>query len=180
MGLQNDLPDPLMPADCDLRDFPTLMLDVHRLRRSKAWLKAKRKPELGFYMMNLWTAAWHEVPTGSLEDDDDVLADLAMCDPDKWREVREDALHGWVKCSDGRWYNPTVCEKAVHAWDSKLERLKRDDNERERKRREREARSQMFNALREVNVVPDWNIKTGELRELYAKHVTDGHGPVTH
>ena len=153
-------------------------LDIQRLRRSKAWLKAKRNPALAFYMINLWTAAWHDVPAGSLEDDDDVLADLAMCDPIKWPKVKADVLHGWVKCSDGRLYNPTTCEKARESWASKAERLEKDANERERKRREREERSTMFAALREVNIVPAWNVTTRELRALHSSHVTTGHTPV--
>jgi hypothetical protein len=68
-------------TDCNLRAFEYIPLLIARLRRSRAWLTCKRRPELAFYMINLWTAAWHEVPAGSLEDDDDVLADLAMCDP---------------------------------------------------------------------------------------------------
>ena len=173
-----DLPDPLMPVDCDLRDFAFMPLDIQRLRRSKAWLKAKRNPALAFYMINLWTAAWHDVPAGSLEDDDDVLADLAMCDPSKWTKLKADVLHGWVKCSDGRLYNPTTCEKAQESWDSKVERKEKEANERERKRREREERSAMFTALREKDIVPPWNISTRDLRALHSSHVTTSHTPV--
>lgn len=111
-----ELPDPLTPGDSDLRDFAFMPLLVARLRRSKAWLIAKRQPELGFYMVNLWTAAWHDFPAGSLEDDDDVLSDLAMCDPRKWERIRDKALHGWVKCSDGRLYHPVVAEQVNDAW----------------------------------------------------------------
>ncbi|CAE6739812.1 hypothetical protein R75465_02216 [Paraburkholderia aspalathi] len=176
----NGLPEPMMPADCDLREYPFLQLEIQRVLRSKAWLKAKRKPELGFYMVNLWMAAWHEVPAGSLEDDNDVLADLAMCHPDRWLELRDDVLHGWIKCSDGRWYNPTVCEKAMPAWETKTERLKKEGNERDRQRRHRAMRSEMFDALRDLEIVPPWDIKMDELRELHTKHVTGGSAPVTH
>ena len=94
-------------------------LQVERLKKSKAWLYAKRRPELGFYMINLWAASWHEVPAASLEDDDDVLADAAMCDLKRWPQVKEKVLHGWVKCSDGRLYHPVVAEKAIEAWEAK-------------------------------------------------------------
>ncbi len=67
-------------------------------------------------MLNLWTAAWHDFPAASLEDDDDVLADLAMCAPEEWSKVREAALRGWVKCSDGRLYHAVVAEQATTAW----------------------------------------------------------------
>ena len=68
-------PPPPVPADCNLRDYLYIPLEIERLRRSRSWLLAKRKPELGFYMINLWIASWHEVPAASLEDDDEVLAD---------------------------------------------------------------------------------------------------------
>lgn len=116
-----ELPPPPVPADVDLRGFPFMPLDVEALRRSKAWLLCKRNPALAFYMINLWTAAWHEVPAGSLEDDDDVLADRAMCDPVKWDKLRDQVLRNWVKCSDGRLYYPFLSKKVLAAWDSRLE-----------------------------------------------------------
>ncbi len=117
--MMTDLQSPLSAPDCDLTNFPFMPLLISRLRRSRSWLMAKRQPELGFYMVNLWTAAWHEVPAGSLEDDDEVLCDFAMCDPQKWDEVKERVLHGWVKCSDGRLYHPVVSSVATESWSEK-------------------------------------------------------------
>ncbi|WP_407059250.1 DUF1376 domain-containing protein (plasmid) [Ralstonia syzygii subsp. celebesensis] len=161
-----ELPNPLTPPDCDLRDFPFMPLEINRLRRSKSWLKAKRNPALAFYQINLWTAAWHDVPAGSLEDDDDVLADLAMCDAAKWPKVREEVMRGWLKCSDGRLYNPTVCEKALESWAAKVDRREKDEHERDRKRREREDRARMFDALKEAGQSFPWNTPTSELRRM--------------
>lgn len=115
----SELPAPLVPPEVDLRDFGFMPLDVARLRRSKAWLIAKRNPEIGFYMMNLWASSWHETPAASMEDDDDVMADAAMCAPRRWAKIKADVLHGWVKCSDGRLYHKVVAEKAIEAWDAK-------------------------------------------------------------
>lgn len=119
-SLVPELPEPLVPADCNLRDFPEYRLDVDRLRRSKAWLMAKRSPAIGFYQLNLWCAAWHELPAGSIENDADVLADRALCSPEQWPAVRDEALRGWLLCRDGRLYHPTVCEKALEGWIEKL------------------------------------------------------------
>lgn len=113
------LPFPLTPANADLTDFQFMPLQIARLRKSKAWLICKRRPELAFYMLNLWTAAWHENPAGSLEDDDDVLADMAMCSPERWDKVKEAVLRGWIKCSDKRLYHPVVAEKVMEAWKQK-------------------------------------------------------------
>lgn len=138
--MNGDLPQPLTPVDCDLRSYPFMPLMISRLRRSKSWLSAKRRPELGFYMVNLWTASWHDFPAASLEDDDDVLADLAMCDPFKWGEVRDAVLHGWVKCADGRLYHPVVAEQANGSWASK-------QGYRDRLQKARHAKAQKAEAL---------------------------------
>lgn len=133
----SELPQPLTPVDCDLTDFPFIPLQIMRLRRSKAWLAAKRNPSLAFYMINLWTASWHEIPAASLEDDDDMLAEFAMCDPVKWDKLRVAILRGWVKCSDGRLYHPTVAEKAIEAWNSKLDQRWRTECARIKKHNDR-------------------------------------------
>lgn len=117
----------IVPVEVDLRDFSWMPIEIHRLRRSKAWLLCKRRPELAFYLINLWTAAWHEVPAASLEDDDDVLADLAMCEPSKWPKLREQVLRGWVKAEDGRLYHPVVAELARNAWAQRLAQRQRTE-----------------------------------------------------
>lgn len=96
----------------DVRCLPYMPLHIERLRRSKAWLRCKRRPELAFYLMNLWMRAWHEVPAGSIEADDDVLADAAMCSPDEWERIKSDVLQGWEE-RDGRWHHHVVTELAT-------------------------------------------------------------------
>lgn len=123
--VQAGLPAPMTPVDCDLRDFPWMPVSVAQLTKSKSWLRCKRKPELAFYMMNLWMTAWHEVPAASLDDDDDLLCDIAACDPERWPEVRDEVLRNWVKCSDGRLYHETVAERAIASWSKKLGQRKR-------------------------------------------------------
>lgn len=117
---QANLPAPLVEPDVNLSDFPFIPLYIERLRRSKAWLQCKRRPELGFYMVNLWGSCWHEQPAGSLENDDDVLADRAMCNPELWPSIKAQVLHGWILCNDGRYYHPVVAELAIDAWQAKL------------------------------------------------------------
>lgn len=98
----------------DVRHLPYMPLYLERLRRSKAWLRCKRRPEIAFYLMNLWLRAYHEFPAGSVENDEDVLADAAMCDPAAWTKVRADVLRGWIE-QDGRLYHPVVLEVATEA-----------------------------------------------------------------
>lgn len=114
------LPAPLTSADCDLRDYPAMMLDVRRFRDSD--LVAMEKPECVVAAVLLWGAAWHQVPAGSLPDEDKILAQLAGYGRviAAWKKVRAGALRGFLKCSDGRLYHRTVAEAANAAWETKL------------------------------------------------------------
>lgn len=142
--------EPLVPAEVSMRGLPYMPLQIERLQKSKAWLVCKRRPELAFYILNLWMRAWTEAPAGSIEDDDDVLADAAMCPPDKFGQVKEDALRGWILCRDGRWYHPTVCEIALETWEKRTGAEKKRAEDRERKRKEREA-SRHSQAVQDVS-----------------------------
>lgn len=103
-----------MHDELDVQCLPYMPLQIERLRKSKAWLRCKRNPEIAFYMVNLWMRAWHEIPAGSIEDDDDVLADAAMCTPEKWEELKDDILKGWER-RDGRVWHSTVTEIATES-----------------------------------------------------------------
>ncbi len=113
--------EPLTRPDCDLRDFAFMPLDVLRLRDSG--LAARATGDEFRAAVLLWCASWHQVPAASLPDDDVDLANLCGYGraPKEWARVREGALRGWLHCSDGRLYHPTVAEKAREAWRSKLE-----------------------------------------------------------
>lgn len=114
------LPPPLVPAEVDLRDFQYMELDVRTLRDSR--FAAQVTGDAFRAGVLLWCAAWHQVPAGSLPDDDVELANLAGYGRfiKEWRKVRDEALTQFVKCSDGRLYHETVCEKASAAWNGKL------------------------------------------------------------
>lgn len=109
----SDLPEPMTPPDCDLRGLPFLPLDVVRLMESN--LFALSTGEEFKAAVALWCRAWNQVPAASVPDDDRILAHLSGAGA-RWKKVRAMALHGWVKCSDGRLYHPVVAEKAIEAW----------------------------------------------------------------
>lgn len=129
-----ELPEPLMPPGCDLRDYPWMPLDTRRLLKSATWIKGAAEAKVA--AMTLWCEAWHQVPAGSIEDDDEMLAALSGAGA-RWPEVRDHALRGWVKCSDGRLYHPVVCEKAREAWEIKQAQRQRTQAAREAKRQKR-------------------------------------------
>ncbi|WP_322076445.1 hypothetical protein [Burkholderia cepacia] len=132
-----DLPNPLTPADAELRNFREMPLDVPRLLNSD--LVHDESPEACWSALLLWCVSWHEVPAGSLPDNDDWLAKRAgywhkgKLDP-TWHDVRAGALHGWIKCSDGRLYHPVVAEKVNNAWHQKHRHAHEKLGERIRKR----------------------------------------------
>ena len=113
-------PRPITNADCDLRDFPFMPLDVVRLRDSD--IAALSSGEEFRSAVLLWCASWHQVPAASLPDDDIVLAQLSGFGRvvKEWKKVRNAALRGWIKCTDGRLYHPIIAEKANDAWAAKL------------------------------------------------------------
>lgn len=136
----SDLPPPLTPADCDLRDFQYMELDVRRLRDSE--FAAASSGEAFRAGVLLWCAAWHQVPAASLPDNDTELANLAGFGRvvKEWRKVRSEALNGFVLCSDGRLYHSVIAEKAIaafaakerHAYARFLDRLRKENKAREK------------------------------------------------
>lgn len=111
---------PFTPSDCDLRDFPFLPVDIvqlfgsefHALATDAAWRAG----------VTLWLKSWHQVPAGSLPDDDVQLTRLAELGKDVrgFRKAKAQALRGWVLCDDGRLYHRVIAQKALGAWLDKL------------------------------------------------------------
>jgi hypothetical protein len=114
------LPAPLSPPECNLGGYPSILIDIPRLRQSDfdastddtAW-------RAGF---NLWFSAWESTPAGSLRADDPSLAKAAGLGRDQktWGRVKKAAMQGFVLCSDGRVYHRTVCTVALGIWIDKL------------------------------------------------------------
>lgn len=111
---------PLTPADCDLRDFAFMPLDIVRVFGSEFHATANDAEWRAG--VTLWLKSFHQVPAGSLPDDDIVLARLAELGRNLrgWRKVRPVAMRGWRRCDDGRLYHPVVAEKVNDAWDRKM------------------------------------------------------------
>jgi hypothetical protein len=113
-------PAPLTPPEADLQDFPFMPLHVARLRDSD--LAAEGEPEANWYAVLLWAASWHQLPAGSLPDNDTVLMRIVGLGRDvkTWARHKAGALRGFVHCSDGRLYHPIVAEQVNTAWSEKL------------------------------------------------------------
>jgi hypothetical protein len=100
-------------------------LDVIRLRDSD--LASTVSGDAFRTAVLLWCASWHQLPAASLPNDNRILAKLAGYgrDVESWTKVRDDALHGFIECSDGRLYHPVIAEKAIEANDQRKRQKKR-------------------------------------------------------
>lgn len=180
-------PDPLTPADCDLRGMAFMPLDVSRLIDSD--LFALSTGDEFKAAVALWCKSWGQVPAASLPDDDRILAHLSGAGHAAWCDLSRDiVLRGWVKCSDGRLYHPVVAEKALEALPRRRDYQDRKTNDADRKARERQDRKALFSALKVKGISCDFNTKTSVLRQMAAQHdvtlpvtgpVTDVTTPVT-
>ena len=143
-------------------------LDVAELSRSS--LAAKATGDGFRAAVMLWCAAWQQVPAGSLPDDDDELAWLAGFGRDlrSWKRAKQWALHKFELCTDGRFYHPIICEKAMEALPGRLAAIEQKNNTAERKRQERDDRRRMFETLRARGVVLAYDTPTSHLRRLTA------------
>ena len=119
-NLPDQLPEPFVSAEVDLRTFRFMPFDVSRFRDSK--FSASVDPASGFFAIQLWAAAWHQVPAGSLPSDEDELRMLSGCGRDVrlWESIKAGAMYQWVLCSDGRYYHRAIAEFVLEAYDKLL------------------------------------------------------------
>lgn len=128
------LPAPLVPVDVDLRGMEWMPYYGDRLGRSE--FNARVNDATWRAGHNLWWAAWNNVPASSLPNDEVSLtrfADLGR-DVKAFRRLRDDALHGFIECSDGRLYHPFLASLALAAWERRVA-------EREKKRKWRQRKT---------------------------------------
>ncbi|MBU2835277.1 YdaU family protein [Acidithiobacillus thiooxidans] len=143
-ALTGDCGEPLLPDTVDLRSLCWMKLDMCRLQGSDFRHLADNE-EFGA-AVKLWMASMHQVPAGSLPNNDRIIASLAGYAnvPRRWNKVRDMALYGWIPCNDDRLYHPVISEMVLEVQGSKggVQHALRDGKEdaaaeRRRKNRER-------------------------------------------
>lgn len=150
-----DHPPPLTPPDCDLRGFAFMPLDVVRLRDSGLAIEASGDEFRAAVL--LWCASWHQVPAASLPDDERALAVLAGYGRDArgWKRVRDGAMRGWVRCSDGRLYHPVIAAKALESMHHKTAAKRKREADAERLRLWRETQRETRSETRDIAERPE-------------------------
>lgn len=151
--MAEQLPDPLVPAEVDLRGNDWMPLHGERLFTSETWIEASAEGRVA--ALRLWWQAFaKEKPAASLPDSDRLLAVYAGYGEvvKEWRKVKAEAMRGFVLCSDGRWYHKVVAEFAMDAWHRRQDKSDANDAKKERQRRWRERLKVLTEALREKGV----------------------------
>lgn len=110
------LPAPLVPRECRLHGLPGMIVDVARLFDSSFYLRSTGDEFKAAF--TLWGRAFLQTPAASLPNDEALLAKLSGAGR-KWARVRARAMHGWILCSDNRFYHPVVAEKVLAAWNQR-------------------------------------------------------------
>jgi hypothetical protein len=149
-----DLPAPFTPSNCDLRGLEWMPFYGDRLFASDTWLMAG--PEGRCAALTLWWAGWKQSPAGSLPDNDRALAQLAGYGivVKSWLAIKDEAMRGWIKCSDGRLYHGIVCELAIEAMSRRTEHQEATENKHSRQKRWRERVKEAGEQLRERGITP--------------------------
>jgi hypothetical protein len=111
----SELPAPPAGPELDVRNLVWMRLDIVRLSNSDSWFRARNIPHASHAMLNLWMRAWHQVPSGSLPNDDAILSHWADIPAGKWQDVKSIAMSGFDMHSDGRFYHPVIVEYAIEA-----------------------------------------------------------------
>ena len=98
--MTDELPPPLVSADCDCTDLDGFMLNVERLMASE--LVALHTHEVVGAALFLWCRAWKQRPAASLPDDERVLAAFARLPLARFRRLRAEVLHGFGRTGQDR------------------------------------------------------------------------------
>jgi hypothetical protein len=138
-----ELPDPIIPSDVDLKDFP--FTPMFRARLFGSSFHARVSDSGWRAGVTLWLKSWDQVPAGTLPDDEIDLCRLAELGKDikLWRKLSKEALWGWFKCSDGRLHHKVVAEGIMNAWNDK--QAQRDRTAKARAAKAEKRKSQPWN-----------------------------------
>ena len=143
MTTADTLPEPLVPADADLKDFA--FTPIYRARLFGSAFHAKASDAEWRAGVTLWLKSQDQKPAGSLPADDVELCRLAELGRDMktWKKIKAMALHGWFECSDGRLYNQVVAEIVNEQWHGRRAHIERREKWREKKAKQRGDKSDL-------------------------------------
>jgi hypothetical protein len=104
------LPEPPYPADTKANGFRQ-EVDLTRAMTSRTWRLADA--ECRPWLWQLWLLSWGNIPVGTWEPDDAVIAAAIGCKPEWFVGHREQLMRGWTRHSDGLLYHPFITEQVL-------------------------------------------------------------------
>lgn len=107
---------PPYPADTEPRGW-ALDLDYEKIEQSDTWALAS--PEQRPWLLMLWLVAWRQVPSGSLPDDDRLIAARVGMPAAQFTAWRDVLLRGWWRATDGRLYHATLTHHVLRMIDKR-------------------------------------------------------------
>lgn len=161
------LPAPLTSPDCNLSDLPYMPFEVKNILSSDLALLTTGDEFKAAVLLR--AASWTRTPAASLPDEPRILAKLAGVDFCDWDKVKDRALQGWKKCSDGLLYHPEVADRAMNALPDHQKFQEKRTSDAARKRRERDDRERLFGVATRLNLDVAFNAKTSDLRRIVAE-----------
>ena len=112
---------PIVVTDTNLADYESMPFSVQMLTRSS--LALSESPVVYKATIMLYAESWHQVPPGSLPNDDLALAILCGLGND-YPALKSKVMRDWFLCSDNRLYNYTVAARVNKGLDHKQEKNK--------------------------------------------------------
>lgn len=157
------LPAPPAAPTLDVRDVDGFMVNVDEITASEFSATSTGDEFKAAFVLR--AKAWKQQPAGSLPDDDRALAAFAGLALPKWRKIRQRALTGFVKCSDGRLYHPELVADAQRAATNRDKARVKREADAQRLREWRNAKKGNVNETR-FNGVSDAFHETPETRDV--------------
>jgi len=160
---QEQLPAPPVPPDVDLTNMDGFVLNAVRLLGSELVVLSTGDEFKAAVL--LWCRAWLNRPHASLPDNDKILASYAGMPLPKWRKVRDMALRGFQKCSDGRLYHPLLAADAVRSHERRTKRREQTKaaTQARQGRQRHEERNDATNVQRNIGPNEERNVDRNEV-----------------
>ena len=129
--VSNELPVPPYAADIKANGYRP-EVDWQRIKASKTWRLCQ--PEQRNNLLRLWMECWNEVPAGSWEDDDEIIAAAIDMPIRLFQAHRDQLMRGWYLAADGRLYHPVIAEMVMAMVEKRRDIAKRVRDHRERRK----------------------------------------------
>jgi hypothetical protein len=129
-AVPSETPNPPYPPDTKANGWKP-EVDWQRIKSSKTWRTCPHDQRNN--LLRLWLESWNEVPAGSWEADDEIIAVAIDLPIRLFTAHRDHLMRGWYRCSDGRLYHPVIAEMVFAMTQKRMRNAQRVRKHRESK-----------------------------------------------